>query len=51
MEVEEQGLEGNFVPNEARVKGTKMKFDLQKREGHLTCFITGGEVKNRTIRW
>ncbi|CZR56336.1 uncharacterized protein PAC_06224 [Phialocephala subalpina] len=51
MEIEEEGLHGDFLPNEARVRGTKMKFDLQKREGHLTCFMAGGEVKERTIRW
>ncbi|KUJ17751.1 uncharacterized protein LY89DRAFT_669042 [Mollisia scopiformis] len=51
MEVEEQGIKGEYIPNEARVKGTKMKFDLQKREGHLTCFMVGGPVVKRTIRW
>lgn len=51
MAVEEEGLQGEFVPNEARVRGMKMKFDLQKREGHLTCFMTGGEVKEQTVRW
>lgn len=51
MEVEEEGLQGDFVPNEARVRGTKMQFDLQKRGGHLTCFMAGEELKERTIRW
>lgn len=51
MEVEEEGLQGDFVPNESRVRGTKMKFDLQTRQGHLTCFMAGGQVKERTIRW
>lgn len=51
VDVEEQGIEGSFIPNEARVRGTKMKFDLQKREGHVTCFVSGGGVETRTVKW
>lgn len=51
IEIEEHDVKGDFIPNEKRVKGTKMKFDLQKREGHVTCFVVSGEVEKRTIRW
>lgn len=51
MEIEEEGLQDGFIPNEARVRGTKLKSNLQKREGTLTCFMSSGRVVNRKIWW
>ena len=54
MEFEEEGLEGNHIPEDKRVRGTMIKFNLMSRSGCLRCFLStkdGIVVKQRVIRW
>lgn len=54
MEIEEQGTNGSYIPEENRVRGTATKFNLPDRSGNLKCFLSTSEglvVKERNIRW
>jgi hypothetical protein len=54
MEIEEEGLVGDHIPEEKRVRGTMMEFSLVRRSGRLKCFLSTGDgivIKQRDIQW
>jgi hypothetical protein len=55
MEIEEEGMiNGSFIPEESRVRGTTIDFNLPNRTGTLKCFLSSSQgpmVKERHISW
>lgn len=54
MELEEEGMVGDYIPEENRVRGTLMRFNLTHRAGTLKCFLNTAQglvVKERDVKW
>ncbi|KUJ22185.1 uncharacterized protein LY89DRAFT_577048, partial [Mollisia scopiformis] len=51
IDIEEEGLQGDFVPEEARIKSMRLRFDLPSKELRLSCTMASGDIKDRTIMW
>jgi hypothetical protein len=42
MNIEEEGMEGDYIPEHSRLRGIKLTSDLQQRTGRLQHFIEAG---------
>ena len=51
MNMEEEGMEGDYIPEHSRLRGIKLTSDLQQRNGRLQYFISKrGEAGEFLIR-